>query len=210
MRTPSLLTPRDAALTAATTGDGALTYASDAPDVAAVDENTGALTLAWPAPPPSPSLRQRPTSSRQRKSRSPFTVTKAKQTITGVEEALDLKYKSKGTYQLQAKAATALTYKSSDTSVATVDKKGKLTMQGLGTVVITITAKEDGSYTKATHKVEIEIYKTAAKLKVSKYYKKSKFYKRLMKLRMDGTTRQNVMAIAETQVGYHEGNKSAR
>lgn len=91
--------------------------------------------------------------------------------------------------------------------MATVDSKGKLTMKGLGTVAITITANADGRYAKATHKVEIKVYKTAAKVKVSKYYKKSKFYKRLMKLHLDGTTRQNVMAIAETQVGYHEGNK---
>lgn len=198
---------QDAALTAATTGDGALTYASDAPDVAAVDENTGALTLGVAGTATITITAAETDQFQAAEKQVAVTVTKAKQTITGVKEALDLKYKSKGTYQLQAKAATALTYKSSDTSVATVDKKGKLTMQGLGTVVITITAKEDGSYTKATHKVEIEIYKTAAKLKVSKYYKKSKFYKRLMKLRLDGTTRQNVMAIAETQVGYHEGNK---
>lgn len=197
---------KGAALTAATTGDGALTYASDAPEVAAVEETTGALTLGVAGTATITITAAETDQHKAAEKQVAVTVTKAKQKITGVDKSLDLKYKADGTYQLKAKAATALSYKSSDTKVATVDKKGKLTMKGLGTVVITITAKETGSYTKATHKVEIEVYKTAAKLKVSKYYKKSKFYKRLMALKLSGTTRQNVMAIAETQVGYHEGN----
>ena len=198
---------QDAALTAATTGDGALTYASNAPEVVAVEETTGALTLVAAGTATITITAAETDQHKAAEKQVTVTVTKAKQTITGVGESLDLKYKANGTYQLKAKAVGKLTYKSSDTKVATVDKKGKLTMKGLGTVVITITAAETGGYTKATHKVEIEVYKTAAKLKVSKYYKKSKFYKRLMALKLSGTTRQNVMAIAETQVGYHEGNK---
>ena len=198
---------QDAALTAATTGDGALTYTSDAPEVVAVEETTGALTLVAAGTATITITAAETDQHKAAEKQVTVTVTKAKQTITGVGESLDLKYKANGTYQLKAKAVGKLTYKSSDTKVATVDKKGKLTMKGLGTVVITITAAETGGYTKATHKVEIEVYKTAAKLKVSKYYKKSKFYKRLMALKLSGTTRQNVMAIAETQVGYHEGNK---
>lgn len=198
---------QDAALTAATTGDGALTYASNAPEVVAVEETTGALTLVAAGTATITITAAETDQHKAAEKQVTVTVTKAKQTITGVDESLDLKYKANGTYQLKAKAVGKLTYKSSDTKVATVDKKGKLTMKGLGTVVITITAAETGGYTKATHKVEIEVYKTAAKLKVSKYYKKSKFYKRLMALKLSGTTRQNVMAIAETQVGYHEGNK---
>ena len=198
---------QDAALTAATTGDGALTYTSDAPEVVAVEETTGALTLVAAGTATITITAAETEQHKAAEKQVTVTVTKAKQTITGVDESLDLKYKANGTYQLKAKAVGKLTYKSSDTKVATVDKKGKLTMKGLGTVVITITAAETGGYTKATHKVEIEVYKTAAKLKVSKYYKKSKFYKRLMALKLSGTTRQNVMAIAETQVGYHEGNK---
>ena len=198
---------QDAALTAATTGDGALTYTSDAPEVVVVDETTGALTLVAAGTAIITITAAETEQFQAAEKQVTITVTKAKQTITGVDKPLDLKYKANGTYQLKAKAATALSYKSSDTKVATVDKTGKLTMKGLGTVVITITAAETGSYTKATHKVEIELYKTAAKLKVSKYYKKSKFYQRLMTLKLNGTTRQNVMAIAETQVGYHEGNK---
>ena len=198
---------QDAALTAATTGDGALTYASNAPEVVAVEETTGALTLVAAGTATITITAAETEQHKAAEKQVTVTVTKAKQTITGVGESLDLKYKANGTYQLKAKAVGKLTYKSSDTKVATVDKKGKLTMKGLGTVVITITAAETGGYTKATHKVEIEVYKTAAKLKVSKYYKKSKFYKRLMALKLSGTTRQNVMAIAETQVGYHEGNK---
>lgn len=198
---------QDAALTAATTGDGALTYASNAPEVVAVEETTGALTLVAAGTATITITAAETEQHKAAEKQVTVTVIKAKQTITGVGESLDLKYKANGTYQLKAKAVGKLTYKSSDTKVATVDKKGKLTMKGLGTVVITITAAEIGGYTKATHKVEIEVYKTAAKLKVSKYYKKSKFYKRLMALKLSGTTRQNVMAIAETQVGYHEGNK---
>ncbi len=201
------MTKLDYALRPVTNGDGALTFATSDPDVVTVDETTGLLT---PVAVGTASITITAAETEQylaAEQQVTIKVILAKQTITGVPEALDLKYKANGTYQLKAKAASKLTYKSSNTKVATVDSKGKLTMKGLGTVVITITANADGRYAKATHKVEIEVYKTAAKLKVSKYYKKSKFYKRLMKLHLDGTTRQNVMAIAETQVGYHEGNK---
>ena len=194
------------AITAATTGDGALTYTSNAPEVVTVDETTGALTLVAAGTAIITITAAETDQFQAAEKQVIITVTKVKQTITGVVESLDLKYKSNGTYQLKPQAAGKLTYKSSNTKVVTVDAKGKLTMKGLGTVVITITAAETGSYTKATHKVEIEVYKTAAKLKVSKYYKKSKFYKKLMALKLDGSARQNVMAIAETQVGYHEGN----
>lgn len=201
------MTKLDYALRPVTNGDGALTFATSAPGVVTVDETTGLLT---PVAVGTATITITAAETEQylaAEQQVTIKVILAKQTITGVPEALDLKYKANGTYQLKAKAAGKLTYKSSNTKVATVDSKGKLTMKGLGTVVITITANANDRYAKATHKVEIEVYKTAAKMKVSKYYKKSKFYKRLMKLHLDGTTRQNVMAIAETQVGYHEGNK---
>lgn len=86
---------QDAALTAATTGDGALTYASDAPDVAAVDENTGALTLGVAGTATITITAAETDQFQAAEKQVTVTVTKAKQTITGVEEALDLKYKSR-------------------------------------------------------------------------------------------------------------------
>lgn len=200
---------QDAALNAVSTGDGSITYASDNSNVVAVDETTGALTFVA-AGTATITVKAAETERYQAVEKQVLvTVTKAEQEITGVKSTLQLKYKSKGTYQLKAKTNgdSTLTYKSSNTSVATVSKTGKITMKKLGTVTITVTAKETGRYHADTAKVKVTIYKTAAKLKVSKYYKKSKFYKKLMGLKLSGSNRQNLVNIAETQVGYHEGNK---
>lgn len=203
---------QDAALNAVSTGDGSITYVSDNSNVVAVDETTGALTFVAVGT-ATITVKAAETEQYQAVEKQVLvTVTKAEQEITGVKSTLQLKYKSKGTYQLQAKTNGdgALTYKSSDTSVTTVSKAGKITMKKLGTVTITITAKKTARYESATTKVKVTIYKTAAKLKVSKYYKKSKFYKNLMALKLSDTNRKNLMAIAETQVGYHEGNKTSQ
>ena len=51
---------------------------------------------------------------------------------------------------LRAKAKTCLTYKSSNTKIAAVDSKGKVTIKAAGTVKITISAKQATSYKAAT------------------------------------------------------------
>lgn len=60
-------------------------------------------------------------------------------------------------FKLGASAKTGLTYKSSDTSVATVNSKGIVTLKGPGKTSITITAAANSKYKKATKKVTITV-----------------------------------------------------
>lgn len=71
-------------------------------------------------------------------------------------------------FNLNEKANTKLTYKSSNTKVATVDKNGKVTIKGKGKAVITVSAAATSEYQAATKKVTIQVTakKTAKKQKV--------------------------------------------
>ncbi len=66
-------------------------------------------------------------------------------------------------FSLGAKAKTALSYASSNTKVASVDKNGKVNITGSGTAVITISAAANDTYAAATKKVTITVspYKLA-------------------------------------------------
>lgn len=68
-------------------------------------------------------------------------------------------------FKLNAKANTKLTYKSSNTKVATVDKNGKVTIKGKGKAVITVSATATSEYQAATKEVTIQVTakKTAKK-----------------------------------------------
>lgn len=68
-------------------------------------------------------------------------------------------------FNLNAKANTKLTYKSSNTKVATVDKNGKVTIKGKGKAVITVSAAATSEYQAAPKKVTIQVTakKTAKK-----------------------------------------------
>ncbi len=100
----------------------------------------------------------------------------------------------------------ALTYKSSDTKVLTVNKNGVCTMKKEGKVKITITAAQTPACEKATKTVTVNLYNGAVRMdSYADSYKKSKFYKALMKLKMSGNKRKDLVAVAKTQVGYREG-----
>lgn len=80
-------------------------------------------------------------------------VTKAKQKISGVKE----KYVTSAgkTFNLKARANTTLTFTSSNKSVATVSKTGKVTVKSAGSVVITIKAVESSKYMSTVIKTKI-------------------------------------------------------
>ena len=80
------------------------------------------------------------------------------QSITGVSSTYNKKFSDKA-FALKAKAKTSLSYKSSNTKVATVDKKGNVTIKGVGTAKITITAAESSSWKKATRTVTVKVTK---------------------------------------------------
>ena len=91
------------------------------------------------------------------------------QTITvsvkNTKNVVSRKYGDKA-FSLGAKAKTTLTYKSSNTKIATVDSKGKVTIKAAGTVKITINAKATSTYKAATAKVlTIKIAKKAPTIK---------------------------------------------
>lgn len=60
-------------------------------------------------------------------------------------------------FNLNAKAKTKLTYKSSNTKVATVSSSGKVTLNGPGKATITITATATSQYNSATKKITITV-----------------------------------------------------
>ncbi|MCB6994382.1 CAP domain-containing protein [bacterium 210820-DFI.6.37] len=75
-----------------------------------------------------------------------FTIAKKNQTISA--KSYTKTYGDKA-FSLGAKAAGTLSYKSSNTSVATVSSAGKVTIKGTGKAVITITAKNANYNTPA-------------------------------------------------------------
>ncbi len=71
-------------------------------------------------------------------------------------------------FNLGAKAQTALTYTSSSVNVAAVDKDGNVTIKGIGTAKITITAAANANYLSATKTVTITVAKGDQVISTSK------------------------------------------
>ena len=99
----------------------------------------------------------------------PSTIKKqAAQSITvavkNTKNVVSKKYGDKA-FSLGAKAKTAMAYKSSNTKVATVDRKGKVTIKAAGTAKITIAAKATSSYKAATKTLTVKVAKAAPVLK---------------------------------------------
>ena len=69
-------------------------------------------------------------------------------------------------FSLNAKAKGKLTYKSSNTKVATVDSKGKVTLKGVGSATITVSATATGDYKAASAKVTVKVAKGTPTIKV--------------------------------------------
>jgi len=82
----------------------------------------------------------------------PVTVGKAAQTITGLA-ATDNKTYGAGDYTLsvnQGESTSALTFTSSDTSVATINPSGLVSIKGAGTTTLTVNQAADGNYNAAS------------------------------------------------------------
>lgn len=112
--------------------------------------------------------------------------------------------------EVEAMEGAKLKYSSSDEAVVEVSKKGEVTPTGYGTAEITITASATEYYKKATCTVTVNVYYTPKKLEYSSSYKKSKYYKNLMALKLMGGTGTRIVTIAKSQVGYHEGQKETQ
>ena len=96
-------------------------------------------------------------------------VTKVSQTITA--KSFTKTYGNKP-FSLGAKAKTKLSYKSSNTKVATVNSAGKVTLKGPGKATITITAAATTNYNAASKNITITVKPKKATLKKAKSTKK--------------------------------------
>lgn len=79
-------------------------------------------------------------------------------TVKNTRGTVTKKYGDKA-FTIGAKAKGGLTYKSSNTKVATVDSKGKVTIKGAGAARITITAKATSTYKAATKDIVVKVAK---------------------------------------------------
>ena len=200
-------------LEATASGDGVITYKSSDTAVVKVGKTTGKVTVMGAGTATITVTAGKTANYKKTTRTAAVTVKKAKQTISGIADSYEKNYKSTESFKLKGTTDGdgKLTYKSSDTSIATVGKtSGKVTLKQRGTCTITVTASATGNYKKATCKTTLTLYKRAKNLKASSYYKKSKYYKRLKALKLTGTNRENVLAIAKSQMGYHEGNRASQ
>lgn len=108
-----------------------------------------------------------------------------------------------------------ITYKSSKKSVATVSGKGKITGKKAGTAKITVTVKNKKKKTKLICKVTVKKAKTVKTATPAKkpagtgfsgQYMAGPYYRALMNVRLTGNYREDMIAVAESQIGYHEGD----
>lgn len=141
------------------------------------------------------------------------TIKQQTQKVTVPKTSITKKFVKGSTFSLGAVASAKgkLSYKSSDTSVATVTAKGVVKMKKSGKVTITIkAAATKTAKASSAVKVTICLYHRAKSLSPSSSYRSGKYYKALMALKLSGTARANMLAIAQSQVGYHESNSSKK
>jgi hypothetical protein len=82
--------------------------------------------------------------------------------ISGVSSTWEKNTESSA-FTLPAKANGKITFKSSNTKVATVSSTGKVTVKGIGTATITITAG-DSTYETVTKQITVRVVPSTAKL----------------------------------------------
>ena len=73
------------------------------------------------------------------------------------QDSFTVTYRSNYTFPLNAKASTTRSYKSGNTSVATVSSAGVVTVKGCGVATITITAKSTSKYQSAKKNVAVYV-----------------------------------------------------
>ena len=120
---------------------------------------------------------------------------KSVQNITGYLPKYEVTFGDKP-FSLNAKAETALSYASDNTSVAEVSADGTVTIKGSGKATITITAEETANYKSATATVEITVNKAGQEVSVDKQNYKLTY----------GAKPFNLNAKAETALSYVSGN----
>ncbi|MDO5547385.1 MAG: penicillin-binding Tp47 domain C-containing protein [Eubacteriales bacterium] len=118
------------------------------------------------------------------------------QTITTSKDSYTMTYGDKAV-ALGASAKTALTYASSDKSVATVDANGNVTAVGAGKATITVSAAASSDYKAATKTVTVTVSAASQTISVSKTSYSKKY----------GNAAFSLGASAKTALSYTSSNK---
>lgn len=92
-----------------------------------------------------------------------FAVSKMDQAVNVEKDTYTVKYGAKS-FNLGAKANTALKYETSNDKVAIVDENGNVEIKGVGTAQITVTAQSDDYYNEAVKTVNITVGKATGTL----------------------------------------------
>ena len=137
----------------------ALSYASDNTSVAEVSAD-GTVTIKGAGKATITITAEETTNYNSATATVEITVGKASQEVTGFEPKYEVTFGDKP-ISLNAKAETALSYASDNTSVAEVSTDGTVTIKGAGKATITITAEETANYNSATATVEITVGKAS-------------------------------------------------
>ncbi|MCI6653009.1 MAG: Ig-like domain-containing protein [Ruminococcus sp.] len=140
----------------------ALSYASDNTSVAEVSAD-GTVTIKGAGKATITITAEETTNYKSATATVEVTVGKASQEVTGFESKYDVTF-GDNPFSLNAKADTALSYASDNTSVAEVSADGTVTIKGAGKATITITAKETANYKSATATVEITVAKATQRV----------------------------------------------
>lgn len=152
----------DKAFTLGAQAAGGLTYKSSNTKVVTVDAN-GKVTIKGVGT-ATITITAEGTEQAQPATRTvKVTVKQGTQTIT-VGASSYTKTLGASAFSLNAKAGGKLTYKSSNTKVATVSSAGKVTVKGVGKATITVTAAATTNYKKATKTVTVTVNPTGTKL----------------------------------------------
>lgn len=96
-------------------------------------------------------------------------------------------------------AKTKLTYKSSNTQIATINSKGKIFAKKVGTIKITITATESNTYQKAVKTITIKVIPKITQIKFLKSKKKGQ-----VTIKSTTTTKNNTGYQIQYKVGKGE------
>ena len=99
-----------------------------------------------------------------------FTISKRASTLN-VPTSIFNKTYGNGSFNLGVSSNTAVSYISSNSNVASVDQRGNVTIKGVGTAYITVTALGNGNFTPVQKSVVISVGKGTASVKASNYKK---------------------------------------
>ena len=104
---------------------------------------------------------------------------KDSQEISGAKDAYQVTYGAKS-FQIDAKAATALSYKSSDETVVSVDQNGNVSVNGGGKAEITVMAASDDTHKAASKTITVQVAQAAQKISGLKTTYKTTYKKSLL------------------------------